>query len=231
MMTILLNLQARQTSVLLEKDWNGKNGFLYFFPKTNNPSDRYFTVCPKSLYLESAGQHNQKISETCFFGLDINFILISNLDSSMYNWKLNTVERRRRMGPFKLCQRNKPQPCVYQPTFLFMFCWCHGCSDPEHTFKYIQTPWREKKLYIFQFYQRHVFLLTFGILRQPGEFFHSDRLLFDTFRTYSTQWIRPLVDGLLEVGVTLFDFRGLSAPLVLAQRRQVTRSSIELVSN
>ena len=124
-----------------------------------------------------------------------------------------------------------PKPCVYQPTFLFMFCWCHGCSDPEHTFKYIQTPWREKKLYIFQFYQRHVFLLTFGILRQPGEFFHSDRLLFDTFRTYSIQWIRPLVDGLLEVGVTLFDFRGLSAPLVLAQRRQVTRSSIELVSN
>ena len=113
MMTILLNLQARQTSVLLEKDWNGKNGFLYFFPKTNNPSDRYFTVCPKSLYLESAGQHNQKISETCFFGLDINFILISNLDSSMYNWKLNTVERRRRMGPFKLCQRNKPKTlCV-----------------------------------------------------------------------------------------------------------------------
>ena len=113
MMTILLNLQARQTSVLLEKDWNGKNGFLYFFPKTNNPSDRYFTVCPKSLYLESAGQHNKKISETCFFGLDINFILISNLDSSMYNWKFNTVERRRRMGPFKLCQRNKPKTlCV-----------------------------------------------------------------------------------------------------------------------
>ena len=73
-----------------------------------------------------------------------------------------------------------PKPCVYQPTFLFMFCWCHGCSDPEHTFKYIQTPWREKKLYIFQFYQRPVFLLTFGILWQPGEFFHSGRLLFDT---------------------------------------------------
>ena len=48
-----------------------------------------------------------------FFGLDINFILISNLDSSMYNWKFNTVERRRRMGPFKLCQRNKPKTlCV-----------------------------------------------------------------------------------------------------------------------
>ena len=48
-----------------------------------------------------------------FFGLDINFILISNLDSSMYNWKFNTVERRRRMGPFKLCQNNKPKTlCV-----------------------------------------------------------------------------------------------------------------------
>ena len=32
-----------------------KNGFLYFssFPKTNNPSDQYFTVCPKSLYLKA----------------------------------------------------------------------------------------------------------------------------------------------------------------------------------
>ena len=25
-----------------------------------------------------------------------------------------------------------------------MFCWCHGCSDPEHTFKYIQTPGKKK---------------------------------------------------------------------------------------
>ena len=32
-------------------------------------------------------------------------------------------------------------PCIL---FLFMFCWCYGCSDLEHTFKYIQTPGKEK---------------------------------------------------------------------------------------
>ena len=91
----------------------GKTVFFTSSPKqTIHLTDTSLSV-PKVCTWNQQDNTIKKISETCFFGLDINFILISNLDSSMYNWKHNTVERRRRMGPFKLCQRNKPKTlCV-----------------------------------------------------------------------------------------------------------------------
>ena len=50
----LLRLAVRRLFCLKRIEME-KNGFLYFssFHKKNNPSDQYFTVCPKSLYLKA----------------------------------------------------------------------------------------------------------------------------------------------------------------------------------
>ena len=132
------------------------------------------------------------------------------------------------MGPFKLCQRNKPKTLdvsAYISIHVLLMPWLFR---PWAYIQIYSNATKGKESLHFPFLSKTSFPAYIWDL--TAIFW----ILVDCFRPFfnicPTQWVRPFVGWLLE-GVTLFNFRGLSAPLVLAQRRQVTRFSIELFLN